>query len=181
METAWELKGEGEKAQSLIRLSASGRPLEEIRPLLIVQEVCRHLGRSRRQLYRYLKAGRIQPCARILNQWLFSLDEVHRFRIEKVPRFLKRHFWDVRLSDLSVTHHRDFILARLLEGGDRRALRWVLRSYPRDSILDFLRRRGTALLSERSWHFWTLQLGISSTVREAVSWRRRGRHWGGVA
>ena len=157
-----------------------GRPARTVSQPLTIQEACRLLGKSQRQVYRYLKADRLRPCARILGQWLFSLEEVERFRKSAVPAFLKGFFWDARLSDLSVEHHRDFILGRLLETGNREALRWLFRTYSRDSILDFLGRRGTDLLSQKSWHFWALQLGKERSPLSNKSWRSRGRRWGGV-
>ena len=161
-------------------LSGAGRPSQTISHLLTVQEVCRRIGKSRRQVYRYLKAGRLRACARILGQWLFAHEEVEQFLQGNVPVSLKSYFWDVRLSDLSIDHHRDFIFGRLLEEGDRQALQWIFRTYSRNSILDFLRRRGTELLSKRSWHFWSSQLGGKPKIHLKASWRSRGRRWGGV-
>lgn len=179
MKERWTLKGEGERLLELRGGLEPGRA-SAARPAVTVQEVCRLLKKSRRQVYRYVKAGRLKPRARILGQWLFSREEVDRFRNHPAPSFLKPLFWDVRLSDLSVDHHRDFILGRLLEWGDRQALQWLFRTYSREAILNFLRRRGTALLSRRSWHFWTLQFGRKPPRRQRGSWRLQGRRWGGV-
>ena len=115
VEDRWILKGQGEKALELACRSGEGGPRRTIRPVLTVQEICRLLKKSRRQVYRYLKAGRLRPCARVLGLWLFSQEEAARFRQRRVPASLKRFFWDAQLSDLSPDHHRDFILGRLLE------------------------------------------------------------------
>lgn len=179
MDNRWVLKGEGERIRELA-VFLEGRSARTILRPLTVQEVCRLLGKSQRQVYRYLKAGRLRPCARILGQWLFSPEEVGRFRESGIPASLKAFFWDARLSDLSVEHHRDFILARLLETGDRKALQWLFKTYPRDAILDFLSRRGTDLLSQKSWHFWALQFGKEPKALSSKSWRSGGRRWGGV-
>ena len=179
MDSRWILKGAGERIRELV-IFPEGRPARTVSQPLTVQEVCRLLSKSQRQVYRYLKAGRLQPCARILGQWLFSSEEVEQFRKSGVPVSLKPFFWDAQLSDLSIEHHRDFILGRLLETGDREALRWLFRTYSRDSILAFLSKRGTALLSQKSWHFWVLQLGKESKALSKNSWRSPGRRWGGV-
>lgn len=163
-----------------VKSAGEGKPAEIVRPVLTVQEVCRRLKKSRRQVYRYLKAGRLRACARILGQWLFPQGEVERFLQSKVPLSLKPYFWDVQLSNLSIDHHRDFILGRLLEDGDRQALQWVFRTYARNLILGFLRRRGTELLSKKSWHFWSSQLGEKPKIHLKESWRSQGRRWGGV-
>lgn len=157
-----------------------GQPPERLQPVLTVQEICRSFRKSRRQVYRYIRSGRIKASARILGQWLFSEEEARRFRAMDIPSFLRPFFWDARVSDLSAAHHRDFILGRLLEWGDRRALKWVFRTYSKESILDFLGERGTGLLSKRSWNFWSIQFGSRPKVRFKKSWRQMGRRWGGV-
>ncbi len=179
MDNRWVLKGAGGRIRELA-VFPEGRPTQTVPQPLTVQEVCRRLGKSQRQVYRYLKAGRLRPCARILGQWLFSPEEMERFRTSGLPAFLKAFFWDVQLSDLSADHHRDFILGRLLETGDREALRWLFRTYSRDSILAFLSKRGTDLLSQKSWHFWAFQLGKEPKALSNKSWRSPGRRWGGV-
>ncbi len=179
METRWVLKGAGERIQALTRVDPGGRR-QTVQPVLTVQHLCRLLRRSRRQVYRYLRSGRLQPCARILGQWLFDPEQADRFREQHLPFSLRPFFWDVRLSDLSAQRHRDFILSRLLEFGDRQAVRWALRTYPRDSIVAFLERRGASLLSKRAWIFWASQWGLRSRVG-LNRWRRRGRHWGGIS
>lgn len=179
MDNRWILKGAGKRIWELA-VFPEGRPARTVPQPLTVQEVCRLLGKSQRQVYRYLKAARLWPCARILGQWLFSLEEVEQFRKSGIPVSLKAFFWDVQLSDLSADHHRDFILGRLLEVGNREALRWLFRTYSRDSILAFLSRRGTDLLSQKSWNFWALQLGKDPNALSKKSWRSPGRRWGGV-
>lgn len=176
----WILKGAGGHVQELTRPSARGRERETIHPVLTVQEACRQLRKSRRQVYRYLQTGRLQPLVRILGQWLFGPEEIRRFREERVPPFLRPFFWDVPLSSLSLGHHRQFILARLLEFGDWKAVRWAFHTYPKESLVEFLRDEGAGQLSHRAWNLWALQFGIRARRRKVTSLRQRGRHWGGI-
>lgn len=177
---AWTLSGAGERPLRLTRLGKPGQPSAVVKPVLTVQDVCRLLRRSRRHVYRYLKAGRLRPCARILGQWLFSPDEIRAFQKARVPGFLRPLFWDTRLADLSADYHRDFVLARLLESGDRRAMRWAFKTYPKAALLSFLQGRGAAVLSGRALRFWTMLLRGEGTPHRRESWRRAGRHWGGL-
>ena len=181
MKDGWILEGVGERPLRLKRLGGGGRAGETIAPLLTVQEVCRRLKKSRRQVYRYLRAGRLTACARILGQWLFDPRALERWEEKSLPPSFRRFFWDTPLSGLSVDAHRDFILGRLLERGDREALRWAVRTYPRVSLEEFLRGRGRDLLSRRSWNFWTLVLGLDRRGHPRRSWRRAGRRWGGIS
>lgn len=177
----WILEGEGERPLRLRRLGDGGRMGQTVAPLLTVQDICRRLRKSRRQIYRYLRAGRLTACARILGQWLFDPRALERFEATALPRSFRRFFWDVPLSGLSAETHRDFILGRLLERGDRQAARWVFRTYPRASLEEFLRGRGREVLSRRSWRFWAFLLDLDVRREPAARRRRVGRHWGGVA
>lgn len=181
MEQPWVLTGAGRRLLQLtVRPEGAGAPTI-VHPVLTVADVCRRLGKSRRQVYRYVRAGRLPPAARVLGQWLFAPSTVDRSARPAVPSRLRRFFWDVRLSELSVDQHRDFIVARVLESGDREALRWLLRTYSRDALTAFLSGRGAELLTRRAWTFWCLFVGLNArrdTTRR--SWRYRGRVWGGV-
>lgn len=178
MKDAWTLAGIGHHVRRLTY--QRGAMTTTVSPVLTVANVCRILGKSQRQVYRYLSAGRLQPCAQVLGQWLIANAEVDRFVATQVPAALRRFFWDVPVSSLSVDRHRDFILARLLEEGDRQALRWLFRVYPRDCVASFLKGRGAAALSRRAWHFWASQVGLHGPSQGARAWRRRGRRWGGL-
>jgi hypothetical protein len=176
----WVLIGEGRRVLRVTTRTARGRQGTTASPVLTVRDVCRRLRKSRRQVYRYMSAGRLTPCAQVLGQWLFATAEVDRCASAQVPSALRRFFWDVRLADLSVEQHRDFILGRLLEGGDPQALQWVFRHYTRASLVMFLKGRGAELLSRRAWQFWASQLGRDAIGRKQASWRSRGRAWGGL-
>ena len=180
MEVRWELRGAGNRLSTLKQAGAPGQPAVLLRSVLTVQDLCRRLRRSRRQIYRYLKAGRITASARILGQWLFSAEEARLFEKARVPSFLRLFFWDVRVSDLSAEHHRDFILTRLLESGDRAAVRWTFETYPKRTVLAFLRGRGAATLSKRARNFWLFVLGGPAPGKGRGSWRLQGRSWGGI-
>ena len=180
MKQYWNLTGVDSRILRLTTQQAPGRQATIASPVLTVGDVCRRLRKSRRQVYRYIVTERLTPCARVLGQWLFASPEVDRCVERRVPRALRRFFWDVQLDSLSVDRHRAFILARLLEFGDWEALEWVVRTYPRDLLVNFLKGRGADLLSRRAWHFWALHLGLGAAVRRSSSWRFRGRGWGGL-
>lgn len=152
-----------------------------VSPVLTARDVCRRLGKSRRQVYRYVGTGRLQPCGRVLGQWLFANTEVERCGRRRVPAMLRPFFWETRLSNLSPDRHSEFIMGRLLEFGDRRALAWLFRSYARKALVDFLNGRGREVLTKRTWQFWALQLGADVRRRRNAMWRSPGRAWGGIS
>lgn len=177
---SWVLSGVGGRLQRLTVRRARGGTATIVSPVCTVAEVCQRLRKSQRQVYRYLDAGRLEPRGKILGQWLFATGDVDALARRTVPTAFRRFFWDVQLSTLSVDRHQDFILARLLEFGDRRAIQWLLRTYARRLLIRFLRGRGGAVLPKRVWQFWALQLGLGARARRPRSWRSSGRHWGGL-
>jgi hypothetical protein len=52
----------------------------------------------------------------------------------KLPRLLRRYFWDYDFSALSWERNRDFVTGRLLTHGNREAVTW-LRSVAGDQVL----------------------------------------------
>ena len=170
----------GDRVLRMAPRQADGRTEQVVREVCTVAEVCRRLRKSRRQVYRYLRTERLKPCARILGQWLFAGSDVDRFAQQRLPNLLRPFFWDARLSSLSVDRHREFILARLLEFGDRRAVAWALRAYPREHLASFLNGRGRALLSRRAWRFWASLIGLKPLKLGRPAWRRRAYSWRGL-
>ncbi len=164
----------GDRVFQVRRDETSGRPGEVVTGVCTVREVCRRLGKSRRQVYRYLRTGRLAPYARVLGQWLFSDESIAQWSPSRhrLPRRFQAYFWDTELSTVSPERHRAFILGRVLEYGDRDAIRWVLRTYPKPVMVEFLRGRGKAVLSPRTWHFWAAHVGLGRH-------RPLRSHWGG--
>ena len=181
MQTIWVLAGTGGQAQRLRYRHGAGAPRTTVSPVLTVGDVCRRLRKSRRQVYRYLRDARLQPCAQILGQWLFAPEELRRFARDRVPRTLQWLFWDARVAALSTTSHHEYILGRLLQWGDRPALQWLFHAYPRDVMARFLQGRGRDVLDARTWQFWAQYLGVPGDTRGHLPVARaRGRAWGGL-
>lgn len=74
-----------------------------------------------------------------------------------VPKFLKKYFWDIDFDKLDLDKSRLFILKRILEYGDERAVLWMGNNFHRYEIAKFL---SFARIDPRSANFWTLILGI---------------------
>lgn len=55
-----------------------------------------------------------------------------------IPETLHHLFWDVDPSHLTTDHAR-FIIERVLDWGDIQAMNWLLKTFPRDTIVNALR------------------------------------------
>ena len=71
-----------------------------------------------------------------------------------IPADLKRFFWGVDFSKLDYQSCSTFIIERLLEYGDREALRWMFETYKQDDIIKTLKQSSN--LSLKSANFWAL-------------------------
>lgn len=169
MSTRWTLSGRGTEAEQLV--VRAHQKTVVVKPVLTVTEVCRRLHKSRRQIYRYLRSGRLKPAAHVLGQWLFAESVIGQVTAQGVPGVVRRVFWDVDPSGLSLDRDRDFVIERVLEYGGQQALCWLFQAYPRSTVALFLRSQGGRRLSERAWRFWALQLRVSGRRARRRSWR----------
>lgn len=96
----------------------------------------------------------------------------------ELPEFLRPLFWDTNFDRLRIAGHEQYIIKRMLELGDLPEVRWMMRRFPRQQIVETLRRsRG---ISRKSAHFWSLVLGVPpEEVRclTASSRQQLGRIW----
>lgn len=77
----------------------------------------------------------------------------------KLPKFLKKYFWDVDFRAINFEERRVFILRRLLDYGDEKAVSWVYKYYKPIEMKNVLQNfRG---LSQKSANFWAFLLGVS--------------------
>ena len=70
----------------------------------------------------------------------------------------KQLFWDVDFSKLDVKKYPDFIIGRILEYGDKTAVKWMFDNFKTNQIKQtLLTKRG---ISYKSANYWALILDI---------------------
>jgi hypothetical protein len=79
-----------------------------------------------------------------------------------VEREIREFFWDTDLAALDIRHHKTYIIERLLELGDERAVRWLFAAYSRPEIAEVVRKSRS--LSKKSRSFWCLALDEADHV-----------------
>ena len=78
--------------------------------------------------------------------------------MKKLPGFLKKYFWDTDFTRIDPERSRIYIIRRIMEYGDQKAVAWMRKNYPKAEMRDVLLRfRG---LSRKSARFWGLILDI---------------------
>lgn len=75
-----------------------------------------------------------------------------------LPDFLRRFFWDVSFADLDGRADYYFVLERLLEYGDDRAIRWLLSYYTNAERIEVV--KSSPRLSPKTGCFWKCYYGL---------------------
>lgn len=78
--------------------------------------------------------------------------------MKKLPPFLKQYFWEVDFNKLDPWKYPKYIIARLMEYGNLKAIRWMLSNFTTRQINNVLRYSRS--LSKKTANFWALVQGI---------------------
>lgn len=77
------------------------------------------------------------------------------------PPEVRRLLWDIDPDalDLDLERHLDYLIERVMTRGSLAAMRWLRAHVPRETLADFLCRRGDRL-SPRDRSYWRLVSGM---------------------
>lgn len=78
--------------------------------------------------------------------------------MKSLPKFLEKYFWGVDFPNLNKENHASFIIERILEYGDEKAVKWMRRDFNSKKIKKVLSTSKN--LSPKSANFWQLILNI---------------------
>ena len=144
------------------------------RRVVTVATACQRVRRTRRQVYRLMEAGRLGPLEKILGEWLLDHAAVEGMAraplsAQPLPGRLQPLFPEYDLKALNAGRDSVLIIARVLEGGGREDLSWLLQRYPDREIRRVIEEEGGRLLSPRSRRLWSLV--FKATPRPLAAWR----------
>jgi len=80
-----------------------------------------------------------------------------------LPADVARLFWEIDVTTLDLERHRDYVLERVMTRGGLEAMRWLVRTYDRAQLAEFLSRRAERL-TPRDRAFWGLVAGVAVHV-----------------
>lgn len=103
--------------------------------------------------------------------------EMPKRKTKKLPKFLKKYFWDVDFEKMELPRSRVFVLRRLMEYGDKKAVAWMKGIFSRDEIAELL---SYARIDPKSGNFWAVVFDIER--KDVLCLQRhyleiRRRHW----
>ncbi|MFA6317652.1 MAG: hypothetical protein WC943_09545 [Elusimicrobiota bacterium] len=173
MNESWTLRQEHEDGAPRLRLSPG--PGQAERRVCTSAEAAKLLGRSGRQVYRFIKEQRVASYGKFLGEWLLDLADVERLarrpaKPQRLPSRFQTFFPEHAVADLNPGRDRHLVLSRLMESGGTREIRWLRRRYQPEELASFITEDGARLLSPRPLRFWAGFLGIP--VPQGPSWRK---------
>ena len=78
--------------------------------------------------------------------------------MKKLPRFLEKYFWDVESEKIDLEQSRVYVLKRILEYGDEKAVAWMWKNFEKLEIKNVLVNfRG---YSQKAANYWALILDV---------------------
>ena len=151
------------------------RPPQPPRRVVTVATACKQLRRTKRQIYRLMKAGRLGPVEKMLGEWLLDQAAVENLAraplsAQPVPARLQPLFPEYEPKALNAGNDSVLIISRVLESGGREDVRWMLKRYPRREIRRVIENEGSRLLSSQSRRLWSLV--FKATPRPLATWRQ---------
>lgn len=78
--------------------------------------------------------------------------------MKRPPKFLRQYFWEIDFESLDMDKYPKYVIKRILEYGDEKAIRWMGRNFNLDEIKEVV--CNTRDLSLRSANFWAVVLNI---------------------
>ena len=98
--------------------------------------------------------------------------------MRKAPLFLKKYFWDIDFNRLNVAEKSIYVIERILELGDEKAIKWLFRKFQKTLIKKVI--IGSRGLSPQTASFWSLILDIDQKEIRCLQkpfLRLRQTHW----
>lgn len=87
--------------------------------------------------------------------------------MKRLPKFLKSYFWEIDFEALDADKYPRYVIKRILEYGNERAIRWMGRNFELDEIKSVVCK--TRDLSIRSTNFWAVVLGLDRGIVRCLS------------
>ena len=152
-------------------------PTDSPRPVCSIREACQKLHKSRRHIYRYIKAHQLNPLAKIFGEILLDVDEITHlkktpFFVQPLPAFLRLLFPEYDVSTLNAGRFRNLIINRVLELGSLKQVKWLMHRYSKKDIIHAIQEDGQRFLSDRALTFWSLYFNL----KLSPSWRTKPKN-----
>lgn len=96
----------------------------------------------------------------------------------KLPQFLKKYFWDTEFKKIDAEVSARYVLGKLLEYGDQKAVNWMLKNFTKGQIEDILLHYRS--VSPHSANYWAVVFNVDKKKVLCLQKRYleiRRQHW----
>jgi len=76
--------------------------------------------------------------------------------VKIIAEDLRPFFWETDLSKISIEENKQYIIERILELGDRKAVQWLFSTFSLDEIKKTIEESKS--ISKKSLNFWSIIL-----------------------
>jgi len=76
--------------------------------------------------------------------------------VKIIAEDLRPFFWETDLSKISIEENKQYIIERILELGDRKAVQWLFSNFSLDEIKKTIEESKS--ISKKSLNFWSIIL-----------------------
>lgn len=90
-----------------------------------------------------------------------------KHKVIRLPAEFRKYFWDVEFKKISPSRHLDFILSRIMNFGNMKAIQWMFKNVNENKLKDYVLRLGGRQLDKRSRNFWRILLGLPEQDEKA--------------
>ena len=87
--------------------------------------------------------------------------------MKKLPKFLEKYFWDVEFEKLDLEKRRVYVLRRILDYGDEKAVSWMWKNFTEAEIKNILYNYRD--LSLKSANFWAVIVDVKKEDVKCLS------------
>lgn len=92
-----------------------------------------------------------------------------------LPKFLQPYFWDVNFQELELKKYSQFILTRILNYGDEKAIKWAKKQFSKNEIKKVI--TSSRSLDRKSFNFWSLIFGFNKICLKKLSQVGQSKIW----
>jgi len=89
-------------------------------------------------------------------------DTMNQEKKIQLPEFLRPYFWDVAFDKIELTKNPQFVLKRVLDRGDTKALLWAISMFDNSSIAKLITTSRD--LSTKTANFWADMLNVDKVT-----------------
>lgn len=89
----------------------------------------------------------------------------------KLPKFLYRYFWESDVEALKSDENEKYIIERLLDRGNEKAISWLLKQYDKKTISEVVKHNRE--LSKKSLNYWIIVLGLEKWRQKLLAQKQK--------